>query len=218
MTDHSSSPSERFERSFIATLIEDVIAADANRKTSDSQPNRRNLIRTIFAALEGAIWICREHVREAAASMGELTPLIDMALRERTYTVTTTGDVVEQVRHITLRAMIRLVVKQAQQLAPSLQVEFSDAGWAKLRAATTIRNRATHPKSINDLVLNDDIAVVHDALSWVLALTEDVVSATVTAQTLYNKDMRQILDALKRGEPAALRDYQLALTQTSDDD
>lgn len=205
-------PSNDLERSFIAVLVEDVRAAETHLQTAADESARRNFVRTTFAAIEGAVWICREHVREAAQMLGELTPLLDLALRERSYTVTDRGDLIEQVRHVTLTTMIRLVTKQAGRIAPGLKIDFADTGWTKLREAISIRNRITHPKTTQDLSLSmPDVKLVREAFFWVMNLTENIVSASVEAQSSFNREARRFVDALKQDDPDALRAYRDAL-------
>lgn len=137
--------------SFTAILVGDVLAARETLSAANTQVNRRTLVRASLAAVEGLVWLCRQHVRETAEQMGELTPLADMALREQSYTVTRSGEVIEALRYIPLATSIRLIAKQAIQLHLSLRVSFDDAGWSKMLTAIEIRNRITHPKAILDL-------------------------------------------------------------------
>lgn len=72
-------------QTFGATLLGDVVAAEARLAEADSDANRRDVIRTGYAAIEGVVWIMREHTHAALQEMGYLTPLADLALRERSY-------------------------------------------------------------------------------------------------------------------------------------
>jgi len=171
------------------------------------------VVRSTFAAVEGASWLCREHVRAIAASMNGLSPLADLALRERSYIVTNDGDLVEQVRFVTLSATIRLTIKQAMLIEPDLSVDFSHVGWARFKSAITIRNRVTHPKTIADLLISStDMQTINQAFTWMLATTEYVMGATAHAYRAWVADMRGLLEALKSGDADALEAYHAALS------
>ena len=198
-------------RAFLSTLIGDVAAAHTNLDGAD-QAARRNLVRTTFAAIEGAVWTCREHVRQAAKDMGHLTPLADLALREQNYTVSEQGELIEQVRYITLPASIRLTVKQAQMLSDAVQVEFNGPAWPKLKAAIAIRNRITHPKQRGDLIIEDaELTLVHNSFLWVLATTTEVMAAINAAFAIFSHNTKIFVDALKNGDPTALALYEREL-------
>jgi len=95
---------------FMALLIEDVIAARERLTVSHTQTARRDVVRASLAAIEGMIWVAREHVREVLASLEQLTPIADLAMRELSYTVSDRGEPMEQVRGLPLLATVRLVV------------------------------------------------------------------------------------------------------------
>ncbi|WP_374944979.1 hypothetical protein [Sphingomonas sp.] len=132
---------------FLRTLIEDVLTAGARGGADDSPAHRRDMIRTTFAAIEGSVWLYREHVRSVAKTMDVLTPFADLARRERTFNVSERGAIIEQVRYVTLPTIIRLAIRQARLIAPSLSIDFSDRGWSDLKSSLEVRHRITHPKS-----------------------------------------------------------------------
>jgi hypothetical protein len=87
------SPDDERSRSaaFLALLIEDVIAARKRLTTAHTQTARRDVVRASLAAIEGMIWVAREHVRTVLASLEQLTPVADLAMQELTYTVSERG-------------------------------------------------------------------------------------------------------------------------------
>lgn len=212
MTTSSSEP-----KSFVALLIEDVIVARDILRANDNPAARRNLVRSTLAAIEGLVWITRENVRESVEALGELTPLASLALRERSYMVADNGDIIEQVRFVTLPAMIRLICRQAGQVVPDLAVRFDHAGWMRLKQAIEIRNRVTHPKSHLDLeVTNADLEILTAGFAWIAATTEYLMATVVAIRRADLEDQRKLLALLKSGDAAALRDYQKAIEETPD--
>lgn len=199
---------------FIALLIEDVIAARQRLIASHTQTERRDVVRVSLAAIEGVAWVAREHVRTVLASLEELTPIADLALRELSYTVSERGQLIEQMRGLPLLAAVRLVVTQAKIISPEISVEFSKGGWSDLQQAIKIRNRITHPKPDQDLSINDrDLAVVSSGLSWLLATVEYVMASTNLAFARHNDLFREIVRRLRAGDPEALAQYHAALRE-----
>ena len=211
-------PKELPRGGFIAQLIGDVIIANQRMKTQDVQANRRDVVRTTFAAIEGLSWDLREHVRSGVSNLGDLTPLSDMALREESYTVDGKGDVVAQQRFIPLTTAIRLAVRQAQHSIPDLSVEFEHAGWAALQQAIKARNRVTHPKSIDDLtVTDDDLTALKRGLQWLLPTVEYIMRRMNLEMAIYTEQAQIWLERMKAGDPTALKEYYSELDRTGPD-
>lgn len=203
--------------SFVAILITDIIDARALLSSANTPVNRRHVVRATLAAVEGLAWYCREHIREVASQTGDLTPLADMALREQTYTVTEQGEILEQVRYLSLSTSIRLMVKQATQIAPPFRVDFGETGWKSLKDAIAIRNRTTHPKQIIDLELSDsDIDTIRVGFDWFLAVCVEMLEMTTASYAAFVEASHHLLDELKAGDPQALADYHAALLRSDD--
>lgn len=200
------------ELSFIRILIGDVFAARARVAAEDTQSHRRETIHSTLAAIEGTSWIYREHVRDVAASMGLLTPISDLALRERTFSITDQGNIVEQVRFVTLPTIIRLATKQAQLIAPTVTMDFASAGWRDLKTAIEVRNRVTHPKSRIDLHVElAELGAAASGLAWLVDATETALAEINASFRYFIGEMRGVVDALKRGDETALSEYRTAL-------
>lgn len=192
----------------IRTLIEDVIAARERLEAADTQTARRDVVRASLAAMEGEVWLAREHVRDSLRTLDELTPLADLALRETTYQVTDGGKLIEQTRSIALPTAVRLIVAQAQIICPDLAVDFAGTGWESLRSAVAIRNRITHPRPGRDLnVTNDELRMIEIGLNWLFATINYVMAST----NLILVEARKFIDELLTGDPAALKEYKKAL-------
>ena len=206
-----------FGKSFMRILVEDALTAQARRKQADSDRHRREEIRATFAAIEGVTWICREQVRQAARSLDVLTPYADLALQERTFGVTDKGDIVEQVRYITLPTILRLTIKQARLVSPSIELDVKGTGWMALTALIGVRNRVTHPKSVADLAISDaDLASAAAGLLWLMQAVDTISQALVEAQRTYNEVARNVVDDLIAGDADTWAAYRTALDQSDD--
>lgn len=194
---------------FIRILLGDVQWALDHATLSNTAAERRNLLRTIISAAEGASWVYRIHVLAMAKEFDAATPQMEMAFAEASFAVSARGDIVEQPRYIPLTAMIRLATKVAQTFCPDLKVDFSNAGWQKLKNAISARNRITHPKKTDDLILSD--AEMEDAkvgFFWFLDMSAYVMEQTIRELRIDALRTRKVIDELLAGNPDTLALYE----------
>ncbi len=206
-----------FREDFLGILMHDVLLSIQRRDSDDTQATRRDLIRTMFAAIEGASWEYREHVRSIATDLDALSPLVEMALSEKTYRVTENGEIKEQVRYISMPALIRVTTRLAEDVCPGFEFDFKNDGWANFKTSIRIRNRITHPKSIRDLKITDDeIAVCQSAFFWIIHLTQYFMELTMLELSHRTKRLKQFVDKLVAGDETALAEYQSILDSGQD--
>ena len=202
---------------FFGVLTQDVILSMKRQERSDTQATRRDLIRTMFAAIEGYVWKYREHVQSVISDIGTIPTLTELALSETSYVVTENGKVEAQTRFITLTSMIRLVSRLAEEHCPGLQVDFAPAGWSHLQKSIKIRNRITHPKTTSDLKITpQDIAITNAGFFWLLESITSVMESTNLAAARYLIDLKLFTDRLFSGDPQTIAEYQAAF-RTLDD-
>jgi hypothetical protein len=206
-----------FRASFFRMLAEDVISALERRALHDTQSSRRDLIRTLFVAIEGSVWELREHVLDIAKSLDDLPPLMAMALRETSYIVTENGRLIEQPRFIPLASMIKLVTAFAKELNHELAVGFAGEGWADFKRSSKIRNRVTHPKRLDDLMISsEDLTIAWSGFFWIHEHVEQVMRSTNDAASKYFSDLEDLCMQLQSGDPKALNAYRAALDAADD--
>lgn len=204
-----------YSESFFGILILDVITAIDRNNTSSSQSSRRDLIRTAFAALEGFVWIYRTHITAVAQTSNSLSPEEQFIFSEVSYTVSENGRIVKHSRFISLASMIRLTSRLAEKISPGLEIRFESAGWDQFRLAIEVRNRITHPKSKQDLYIEDrDISVCLTAFFWLLELVTNAMEAANDALAQYLTEFRTILEQLKKGDPKVMAAYKAAIGQS----
>lgn len=198
------------EKSFLRTLVTDVAKAIERHDLSDGQPEKRDLVRTIFAAIEGVAWIFREHIIETAASSYGLHEDEVATFAETAYIVGKNGSITRQPRFIPLLNSIRLTARIAERLASTKHIDFSARGWEQIQHAFGVRNRVTHPKNADDLALSDsDLTESIEGFFWLLNEVTDVMAATNKAVAAYLGDFRDVFEKLESGdhETRALYDY-----------
>lgn len=211
MASNNSEQAEGLRKTFMRTLIEDVISAQELRHLNDTQSNRRHQIRVLFAAIEGLVWTYRENIVSTAKSSDTLTMEEELAFSEVSYLVTPQGKIVEQARFVPMLGMIRLTTRLAQRIDADLEVRFDNSGWDALRQAVEIRNRITHPKSEADLEINDtDLATCQAGFCWLFEICISTMMAATTALKDYVAQFSSVVEALKRGDPDTLAAYEAA--------
>lgn len=196
---------------FVSMLLFDVAASMRRYDKNQSEQARREMVRTLFAAIEGYTWMYREHIIEAARSMEELTIEEELALSEVSYQVTEQGKVIGQPRYMSMLATFRLTTRIASRLNPELAVRFDTGDWECLRRAVAIRNRTVHPKSRADLrITPKDLVVVQDAFHWLLNTAMGAMEAANAALRQFNDDFHAILTELRNGNPTVWAAYRAA--------
>lgn len=202
---------------FSRILITDVIAAREQLSQSDNQAHRRNLIRTTFAAIEGLVWLLREHLESIGTDLDRLSPMDKLALNEIGYSVSQSGVLRRTSQRMPLRTAIRYAIRVVQKIEPSFAVDYTQPGWDNLITAIEVRHRITHPKNSPDLVVQDaEIEATSRGLDWFLAVVEEGMRASMAALRILNEEMAALLIALKRGDPTALRLYNEALAASDE--
>jgi hypothetical protein len=166
------------------------------------------LIRAYFAAIEGLIWMYREHVVDIAKSCDKLTFEEQIAFAEVTYAVTAQGRIVEQARFVPMLALIRLTTKLAEKINPTLKVHFNGTGWDSLRQAVEIRNRITHPKSVVDLEISDmDLKTCRGGFDWLFEMCTSALETSNLAFGKHVQELANLVDELRRGDPHVIAEY-----------
>ena len=193
---------------FLRTLITDVLVANEHLAAQDDQAHRRNFIRTTFAAIEGLVWLLRDHVLSVGTDMNYLSPLDTLALQDLGYSVSEKGVLRKTPQYQTLKTAIRYAMRQAREINPALTIDYDATGWSNLAIAIDVRHRITHPKRASDLIIEKkELDATSSALNWLLATVEEAMQTTTAAFRAFNDDSRALLKLLQQGDPEALRLY-----------
>jgi hypothetical protein len=188
--------------SFVLTLVGDVISAMGRRDADDTQANRRDLIRTLFAAVEGLTWSFKTEIVEIARSVDVLSNEEEQALSELSFSVTGQGKIATQQRFVPLPALIRMAARLATKINRSFAPRFDGVGWRKFQQAVKVRNRITHPKKESDLDISDaDMEESLGALFWLLELHNEALGAATHGFRKYVEDFKHVLARLVGGDP-----------------
>lgn len=192
----------------IGALFFDVQDALSRQESHDTPTNRRGLVRTFIAGVEGLAWMYREHVLEIAEAMEVLDDSDRQALSESSFSVTEDGRVSEQRRFLSTVAMVRLITRIAMKYAPGMQPDFGVEGWVNLKQTIALRNRITHPKADADLEIStDEIVRAKSAFFWFADLVMGVMDQTTEIFRSFTGRMGEVLRLLEAGDEQALELY-----------
>ena len=140
--------------------------------SDDSQLNRRNYIRSTFAAVEATLAHIRADVAHLIVRKSELSGKFDahgfVPLLDEMPRIQGTGKLSLEPNRV---AFLPLVAYTLRKYAEFVEIEpgefFSQAGWDALRNAVKVRHRITHPKLGSDIdVRDEDLVVLEAARSW----------------------------------------------------
>jgi hypothetical protein len=197
------------QTSLAGVLLGDVAEALARNRNAANQSSRRDVVRTSYAAIEGLVWIYREHIIDIASMTANIDTRELAALSETSYFVTGDGVITDQSRFLSLRATLRLAERIAQQVSPLAKIDFSVNEFSLLQKATETRNRVTHPKTREDLELQEnEVDGVVEALFWLLEVTSESMDAANKAGRRHVIGLSQLLEKLKRGDPQTMAAYE----------
>lgn len=165
------------KNSFTHILVGDVTVAENRMRDDDTPSHRRELVRAVFAAVEGLLWQLKQDVLEHAKD--QLSHHEHAAMTEETYSVDARGSVNPTPRFLPLTTSIRLVVCIVKRYRPTYNLDFGHIGWANLKDAVEVRNRLVHPKRLEDFSVSDEeIRKTLSGFAWMLALVIEVLRET----------------------------------------
>ena len=160
-------------------VLEDAHAAEKYLDENDTQFARRAYIRSVFASIEGIIWIFKQTFLKIALekSAKKFTVAEYSLLSDKTYDLTDKGEPREQQKFLRLPENVKFTIRIFNRIfSSSLDIEVGDKDWADFKAAIEIRNRLAHPKKANDIDVSDkEIQVVKAACGWFNELTHNCI-------------------------------------------
>lgn len=160
-------------------LREDLLAcgklASGENKTDSGE---RSFVRAAFAMIEGSVF----NLKQIALALskhgkGGFSQAELVMLEEVSYDLDDKGATKSQVKFIPLPKNIKFAFSAAARaFRVAYELKVDDNGWNTFKDALVIRNRITHPKSIDDLKLSDkEVQTVADATEWYLRVQRELI-------------------------------------------
>jgi hypothetical protein len=209
--DLPTEPDEAFRKSFIGIIAHDIVLSKQRMGQDDNQANRRDFVRSTFAAVEGWLWDFRQRAQSVLKEVRDFSPAEQAAFAETSFTISSNGTLIEQTRYYSMTTMFRFIVRLAEEEFDNPLVDFGSNDWQAFNRAAEIRNRITHPKDINDFNLSEsDIETVRSSSIWLLTTIAELRETLNIGLSAHVHAMREILSALNVGDPETLALYHTA--------
>lgn len=167
MTDHFLEDLAESLR-FFSILNEDVENANKLMLENDTQFSRRMYLRSFFALIEGNAFRQRElalSVHKHKKNCFNEEEVI--ALEEKEIRIIDNGNVEVKKKIVQFFPLFKLSNKSYCKAFNKKLPDYANNGWNQLQKAVEIRNRITHPKSKEELVISDDdLEIINEAKCW----------------------------------------------------
>ncbi len=139
-------------------------------KTSDSELNRRNYVRSLFALYEITLSNLRETIAKRLIEQSEFRGKLDIhklnSLMDESATINSSGKITKRYNQIPLGNMVKFVLKTYCDEMGLCKNLFSE-GFSDFKKSIEIRNRITHPKYDQDFrVTKEDLYVIEKGRKW----------------------------------------------------
>lgn len=129
----------------------------------------RTCIRTLFSELEAKIFLLHKLVLALQPfSQDKLSPEETMLLKETLCSVGANGNITNSQKYIPFKNKLLFTLNLcAQRFNPNVYRDTSDPRWQDVLALIKIRNRITHPKSMNDLAISQhEVDTFNSGQEW----------------------------------------------------
>lgn len=170
-------------------MIEDAHWTEEALDKEDNQFTRRAYIRSIFAMIEGSVWVLKQIVLHAPVQEGHVKRLSAAEyalLSDKTYELKSNGQPKEQTKYLKLPDNFRFTFNVLKKyFKADLDLGIGTVAWNNFLEAQKIRNRITHPKTSEEFeVSNSEIAVCKETCSWfnklIVAFFNSLISNATT--------------------------------------
>lgn len=164
------------------SLANDVIIAERELDQAEPQFRRRSYIRAVFALVEGVTFVMKQFAL-SVHERGDITfPPAELALlREEQYDLDK-GTPRTQQKFLKLADNLRFAFKTfAEAFRSTYTLNTSVPQWQLFTGAIDLRNRITHPKAPDDLIISDDeMGKIQEVAAWYRRVTDDLFRSRLT--------------------------------------
>jgi hypothetical protein len=166
------------DNSFETALLQDLSADIQVAAKAESQTERRSVVRSGFAVVEGLIHSLKETILDDLHLNPGLHSIAEVAmLREEMYGVDRTGEIQTQPKFIPTDANLRFTIKMWCRGTSDGNLDLSGRGWQAFKSSLEVRNRLAHPKQLSDLTVTDsEMRAFIEGLNWFLKTVAEKLS------------------------------------------
>ena len=158
------------------SLANDVIIAERELDQAEPQFRRRSYVRAVFALVEGVTFVMKQFAL-SVHERGDITlPPAEVApLREEQYDLDKGTPRTKQ-KFLKVADNLRFAFKTfAQAFRSTYTLDTTVHQWQLFSEAIDLRNRITHPKAPDDLIISDDeMRKIQEVAAWYRKVTGDL--------------------------------------------
>ncbi|MBK9579435.1 MAG: hypothetical protein IPK50_16555 [Fibrobacterota bacterium] len=150
-------------------LIEDAHWCDEILRTSDSQSARRAYARSLFALIEGTIWVFKSVLLGLNNEKAIEINIQELAiLSEESFSLNEKGEPKTITKFLPLPSNLLFVAKCIDRyFGIKIDLNTGSNKWRAFKASQSIRNRVMHPKSkLEFMITDEEIATLENTCSW----------------------------------------------------
>jgi hypothetical protein len=160
--------------------------------------NKRAFTRAGFAMIEGNVFNLKQiALKLSEHGKGNFSTAELAMLEEHNFSLKDNGKAEVQIKFIALAPNLRFAFSAcARAFGVQHELKVDDEGWQSFQEALRIRNRITHPKSVEDLHLSEkDVDHVEASVRWFLRnkgnLIQKLVDRMQVLSDRFNEAMQQ---------------------------
>lgn len=149
-------------------LNRDVNAIIAYENFKEDESAHRSLIRAHFAFIEGMVYQLRSVALASGAKTGTFSAEEIAVLREETYSLNRKGELEKRDSFEKVLPMMLFSMSAYAKIHGAVfEPDTGSHGWEAMKKYVKIRNALTHPKSVDDLQVDEGkVEISGDAGDW----------------------------------------------------
>jgi hypothetical protein len=186
----------------------DFLQGDTKKRANLSQAQKRLFTKAVFSTIDGVVYALKqEAIRMADHWKVELAEGEMLLARERVYELDEKGGVMERKARLRFIPNLRFAFEvYCKAHRTAFRPDYSVHTWEALRKAEKVRNRLTHPKSPEDMMVSDqELDQVLAGHAWFVSTFGLALVAIAKALEEENESLRNqvaTLNARKAELPA----------------
>ena len=166
-------------------LLDDAHWAESQLGKEDNQFTRRTYVRSVFAYIEGAIWLLKQTCLNVPPKTGvrHIDPATYALLQDQTYELKNNGEPKTQTKFLRLPDNLRFAFRTFDTLFQTkIDLGVGSGPWESFLKAVEIRHRITHPKNLTEFDVTDtELEVAQQVSSWFNDLTHHCIKTMAEA-------------------------------------
>ena len=152
----------------LKTLLDDSISLLKLTIDMGEQVLRRSYIRSSLAGVEGAVWVLKQMASISKEAEPPYTGEEQALLCDIAYILKDNGIIKEDAAKISLKTNIKFTFRMLSRLRScGFELDLGGNGWPKLQAAIKLRDRITHPKTLDNLDISEnELVESSEGIRW----------------------------------------------------